>query len=98
MRETLPGGRSFNTIDQVPAGPGDNVAQFTVAPGHVFVMGDNRDDSADSRLWGVVPRELVVGRAMFVIWSYDESAPSTGYFLLDFLKNTRWSRMGRLIR
>lgn len=71
---------------------------FRVPEGSYFMMGDNRDDSADSRVWGVVPRELVVGRAMFVIWSYDESAPSTGFFLADIFKNTRWGRTGTLIR
>jgi signal peptidase I len=48
-------------------------------------MGDNRENSEDSRYWGFVPREFVIGRAMFVYWSYDESAPSNGNFLLDFL-------------
>jgi signal peptidase I len=65
------------------------------------MMGDNRENSRDSRYWGPVSRELVVGRAMFVIWSYDEAAPQdTGYtgFARNFFNNTRWSRIGTLLR
>lgn len=71
--------------------------ELVVPPQSYFVMGDNRNNSEDSRFWGFVPREMVIGRAMFVYWSYDESAPQST-FLIDFFKNTRWTRTGTLVR
>jgi len=72
--------------------------EVVVPAGKYFVMGDNRNNSEDSRYWGFVPRDLVIGRAMFVYWSYDESAPSNGNPLIDFFENTRWSRTGTLVK
>ncbi|HYE64138.1 MAG TPA: signal peptidase I [Pyrinomonadaceae bacterium] len=76
----------------------DTDKSFDIPADHYFVMGDNRNNSQDSRYWGYVPRDLIVGRAMFVYWSYDESAPSSGNFLIDFFKNTRWSRTGTMVK
>jgi signal peptidase I len=64
----------------------------TVPADSYFVMGDNRNNSLDSRYWGFVPRELVIGRAMFVYWSYDESG-TEGHFL-----GTRWNRTFKMVK
>ncbi|MEO6392173.1 MAG: signal peptidase I [Pyrinomonadaceae bacterium] len=66
--------------------------EVDVPPDSYFVMGDNRNNSLDSRFWGFVPRDLVIGRAMFVYWSYDESE-SEGNFL-----NTRWNRTFKMVK
>jgi signal peptidase I len=74
-------------------------SEIQVPPASYFVMGDNRNNSQDSRYWGFVPRDLVIGRAMFVYWSYNESKPKTGGgILVDFFVNTRWSRTGTLVK
>ena len=81
--------------------PGDG--RFIVPEGWYFAMGDNRDNSLDSRFWGYVPRSAIIGRAMFVYWSYDESAPRSDApapfnFISDFVYNTRWARTGTLVK
>jgi len=62
-----------------------------------FVMGDDRDNSLDGRAWGFVPRDLIIGRAMFVYWSYDETQ-SFNPLSFDFFTNTRWRRTGTMVR
>ncbi|MCP9233559.1 signal peptidase I [Mesorhizobium sp. LMG 17147] len=74
-RETLPNGVSYDTLDLTQASIGDNTKEFKVPPGHYFMMGDNRDNSSDSRFTvGFVPDENLVGRANLVFFSIGGSA------------------------
>ena len=79
-RETLPSGRNYLTIDQVDIPRSDDFPQIRVPAEHLFLMGDNRDDSLDSRYSafeggiGLVPVDHVVGRASARFWSTDGSA------------------------
>jgi signal peptidase I len=78
--ETLPGGPSYTVIDQIDHGPADDFPEAVVPPGRVFLMGDNRDDSLDSRFptyeggVGMVPMQDLIGRAALTFWSTDGSA------------------------
>lgn len=82
---------------------------ITVGPGQYFAMGDHRDRSADSRVWGPVPRELIKGRALLIWWSYEELASDVDLRGVDRVKSmlskvwhfptrTRWNRCFSLIR
>jgi signal peptidase I len=75
--ETLPNGVSHYICEQSDQGPNDNTGVYTVPPGHYFAMGDNRDNSQDSRSMevGFIPRENLVGRAEFLFFSTNGSAP-----------------------
>ena len=61
-----------------------------------FVMGDSRDNSEDSRYWGFVPRELIIGRAMFVYWSCDRGASNGDFF--GCVTHPRLNRIGHMVK
>jgi signal peptidase I len=66
---------------------GSNFGPYTVPEDHIFMMGDNRDNSADSRVWGPLPKSLILGKAMFIYFSWSPSE-----------KMVRFSRVGDIIR
>ncbi len=83
---------------------------IVVPPGHFFVMGDNRENSWDSRYWGFVPRKLITGRPLLIYWSY-ETPPGTylltslsdrisqlGSIVVHFFTRTRWRRTFKIVR
>lgn len=98
FKETLPGGVTHRVLD-FGATPYDSFAEQTVPAGRLFVMGDNRDSSRDSRFAalagdgvGMVPQDLLVGRASLIVWSTDGSAEWA--LPWTWFSAVRWNRIG----
>ncbi|MBS1831091.1 MAG: signal peptidase I, partial [Acidobacteria bacterium] len=80
--------------------------ELVVPEGRYFAMGDNRDNSLDSRYWGWVPRENIIGKPTIIFWSYATSTENLVDFRLDhfidlatnFFTKTRWDRTLKLVR
>jgi signal peptidase I len=89
----------------------DNWGPYIVPRDHFFMMGDNRDNSADSRFWGPVHRDLIIGKPLIIHWSWseDESAPQVDprdplsiptlfvYNIANFYDRVRWERLLKVV-
>lgn len=112
----LPGPRELKYTDRRSLAPSvssrDNYGPYKIPEGYIFVMGDNRDNSYDSRFWGPLDRKLVLGKAMILhlSWAPDPGAPnfswsdpltypaSLFYNITHFYKRVRWDRLGDIVK
>ena len=72
---------------------GEEITEYTFNQGYYFMIGDNRHNSEDSRSWGFVPEDHIVGKPLFIFWSVDRTDPEAGFF-----SRIRFSRMFDLIK
>jgi len=109
-----PANAKFTDRTILPSGMGyrDNFGPYVVPRGKLFVMGDNRDNSFDSRFWGSLDRKLVLGNAMIIhySWEPDLNAPEVRgddilsipknilYNIIHFPQRVRWNRIGHIIK
>jgi signal peptidase I len=101
--ETLPNGVKYTVLDSEPNGPFDNVGPYKVPEGKYFMMGDNRDNSTDSRAsWGVgyVPYQNLIGRAEIIFFSaaVDDPGAFRWWSPWTWPFDIRWDRFFKLVR
>jgi len=98
-RETLPNGVSYTTLDLIDNGFHDNTSVYVVPPDHYFMMGDNRDNSTDSRVLsqvGYVPLQNIVGKAQIIFFSIHEG--ERAWELWRWPWSVRWGRLFSIVR
>ena len=110
FRDNFPATPDFPIFPSGAAMLRDHVqgSELVVPPGRYFALGDNRDNSEDSRFWGFVPRENIIGKPIIVYWSYESmtdrlsGSPLNPDHLkdlaLNFFSKTRWNRSFQLVR
>lgn len=76
----------------------DNMPPVRIPPGKLFVMGDNRDRSYDSRFWGFVDMDAVIGKAMFIYFSIDKNSGVRWMEFWRYPELVRWGRIGQLLK
>ena len=99
FRETLPNGVSYVTMDLTDNGFLDNTQVYTVPPDHYFMMGDNRDNSTDSRVQsqvGYVPYQNIIGRAQIIFFSIAENEHVWAIWRWPY--SLRWNRLFKIVR
>ena len=95
LKETLTNGISYEIYNYLDGSPGDNTKEFVVPENHYFFMGDNRDNSNDSRFWGTVEFNRLVGKAQIIFFSTED-----GSTILEFWKwpfDIQFNRLLKLI-
>jgi signal peptidase I len=107
-RDNFPTTPDGPVMDRAAAMLANNVVngELVVPPDSYFAMGDNRDDSLDSRYWGFVPRENIIGKPLLIFWSYDAPTAdwvdyNANHFIdlaMHFFTRTRWDRQFKLVR
>jgi signal peptidase I len=98
-RETLPNGVSYQALDLQDNAFLDNTQEYVVPPGHYFMMGDNRDNSTDSRVLaavGYVPFENLIGKAQIIFFSIGDGVPA--WYIWRWPWSVRWNRLFTLVR
>jgi len=88
-------GHAVDEVDGKILIDGTERPRYVVERNYAFGMGDNRDNSLDSRFWGFIPQTSIVGTPMIVYWSWDPDLPL--FALVDKLRSVRWNRIGALV-
>jgi len=109
-RDNFPGEPNVHVVDSAQDMLTNHIqnGEVVVPPGSYFAMGDNRDSSLDSRYWGFVPRDNIIGKPLIIYWSYDAPTEALSRPLMSiehlvdlvqhFPTKTRWRRTFQLIR